>query len=100
MSLVKLICDSGATKAEWCLINKGKRKTIFTNGISPYFLNREQIKELLQKELRSKIKNVKVDEVFYYGTGCANPDNAKMIKKAIRFVFTEAKKVEVTHDLM
>jgi len=100
MSLVKLICDSGATKAEWCLINKGKRKTIFTHGISPYFLNRDQIKDLLQKELRSKLKKIKVDEIFYYGTGCANPDNAKMIKKAIRLVFTEAKKVEVTHDLM
>ena len=100
MSLVKLICDSGATKAEWCLINKGKQKTIFTQGISPYFLSKEQIRDLLQKELRVKLKNIKVDEIFYYGTGCANPDNAKMIRKAIQLVFTEAKKVEVTHDLM
>src|SRR5258705_10900531 len=98
--MIKLICDSGATKAEWCLINNGKRKTIFTQGISPYFLNTEQIKNLLQKELKPKFKNIKVDEIFYYGTGCANPANARSVKKAIQLVFTKTKKVEVTHDLM
>ena len=100
MSSVKLICDSGATKAEWCLINKARRKTVFTNGISPYFLNTQQIKDLLVKELKPKLKNIKVEQVFYYGTGCANPDNAKLIKKAIQLVLPGAKKVEVTHDLM
>jgi N-acetylglucosamine kinase-like BadF-type ATPase len=100
MSFVKLICDSGATKAEWCLINKTRRKTIFTGGISPYFLNAEQIKDLLGKELKPKIKKVNVDQVYYYGTGCANPDNARMIKKTLHQVFPEARKVEVMHDLM
>ena len=100
MAVIKLIADSGATKAEWCLIKNGKKKTIFTQGISPYFLNAEQIQDLLQKELRSKLKHVKIDEIFYYGTGCANPDNVRLIKKAIQKVFTETKTVEVTHDLM
>ena len=96
---VKLIADCGATKGEWCLVNKGKKKTIITQGISPYFLSTEQITDLLQKELKSKLKNVEVDEVYYYGTGCANPTNVKSVKKAINKVFTGAK-VEVTHDLM
>lgn len=96
---VKLIADCGATKGEWCLVNKGKKKTIITQGISPYFLSSEQITDLLQKELNSKLKNVEVDEVYYYGTGCANPTNVKSVKKAINKVFAGAK-VEVTHDLM
>ena len=70
--MTKLVCDSGATKAEWCLLNNGKRKTFFTQGISPYFLNVEQIRDLLLKDLQPKLKNIKVDEIFYYGTGCAN----------------------------
>jgi len=98
--MIKLVCDSGATKAEWCLINNRKKKTFFTQGISPYFLNIEQIKDLLQKELTPKLKNIKVDEIYYYGTGCANPANARLVKKAIQLVFTNTKKVEVTHDLM
>lgn len=99
MSTVKLIADSGATKAEWCLMNKGKNTTILTQGISPYFLSTEQIRALLVKELLPKLKNTKVDEVYYYGTGCANPVNAKSVKKAISQVFAGAK-AEVTHDLM
>ena len=98
--MIKLICDSGATKAEWCLINNGKKKTFFTQGISPYFFTIEQIRDLLQKELRTKFKNIKVDEIYYYGTGCANPANARLVKKAIQLAFTSTKKVEVTHDLM
>jgi N-acetylglucosamine kinase-like BadF-type ATPase len=96
---VKLIADSGATKAEWCLLNNGRKKTIFTQGISPYFLDTEQITNLLLKELKPKLKNVEVGEVFYYGTGCANPANVKSVKQAISKVFTEAR-LEITHDLM
>lgn len=98
--MIKLVADSGATKAEWCLINKGKKRTIFTQGISPYFLNTEQISAILLKELKPKLKTIKIDEIYYYGTGCFNPENAKSVKKAIKKVFTETKKVEVTHDLM
>ncbi len=99
MPVVKLIADSGATKAEWCLLREGKKKTIFTQGISPYFLNTEQITDLLLKELKPKLKNIEVDEIFYYGTGCANPVNAKSVKKALQKVFPESK-VDVNHDLM
>jgi N-acetylglucosamine kinase-like BadF-type ATPase len=98
--MTKLICDSGATKAEWCLVKNGKKKTIFTQGISPYFLSTEQITDLLRKELVPKLRNVTVDEIFYYGTGCANPANARSVKKALQQVFTKTKKTEVTHDLM
>ena len=79
MPVVKLIADSGATKAEWCLLANGKKKTIITQGISPYFLNTQQIADLLADELLPKLKNVKIDEVYYYGTGCANPANAKSV---------------------
>ena len=97
--MIKLIADSGATKAEWCLLQNGKKKTVFTQGISPYFLNTEQITDLLLKELKPKLKNIQVDEIFYYGTGCANPANAKSVKKAVSKVFLGSK-VDVNHDLM
>jgi len=96
---VTLIADSGATKAEWVLVNNGKRKTLFTQGISPYFLNTQQILELVKDELASKLKNVVVEEVNYYGTGCASPENARSVKKALKQVFPEAN-IEVQTDLM
>jgi glucosamine kinase len=99
MPSVKLIADSGATKAEWSLLNNGKRKTILTQGISPYFLNKDEVSDLLLMELKPRLKNIQVDEVHYYGTGCANPDNARLMKKAIKQVFPEAA-IEVNHDLL
>jgi glucosamine kinase len=99
MPSIKLIADCGATKSEWSLVGNGKTKTVITQGISPYFLTAEQIKELLLKELTPKLKNVEVDEVFYYGTGCANPNNAKLVKKAVKQLFPTAQ-VEVNHDLL
>lgn len=99
MSIIKLIADSGATKAEWCLLYNGRKKTILTQGISPYFLNTEQITALLLKELKPTLKNLEINEIFYYGTGCANTENAKSVKKAIGNIFLESK-IEVTHDLV
>src|SRR5687767_11603177 len=96
---VTLIADSGATKAEWCLINSGKKKTIFTQGISPYFLSTDQIILLLQNELKREIKDTEVGAIFYYGTGCANPQNAKIVDRALKKLFPSAI-TEVNTDLM
>lgn len=98
MAVVKLIADSGATKTEWCLLDGKKKKTVFTQGISPYFLNTEQIKELVVQELLPGIKKQVPAEVHYYGTGCKNPANARIVQKALKAVFPAAK-VAVNHDL-
>lgn len=96
---VTLIADSGATKAEWCLVHNGKKKTLFTQGISPYFLTTQQVADLVEDELHKKLKNITVDHIYYYGTGCANPENARSIKKALSQVFPSAH-VNVQTDLM
>jgi N-acetylglucosamine kinase-like BadF-type ATPase len=97
--MAKLIADIGATKGEWSLVGKGKIKTVFTQGISPYFLNTKEIAELLNKELKPALKKADPAEIYYYGTGCANPRNVKSVRNALLQVFPGAK-TEVTHDLM
>lgn len=95
-----LIADSGATKTEWCLLKDNKRKKVlFTQGISPYFLNSAQIESIVRNELLPHLKETQVDSVFYYGTGCANPENVRSIKKALRHIFN-TRDILVTHDLM
>ena len=96
---VTLLADSGATKAEWCLLKNGKKKTYFTQGISPYFLSTEAITELVQNELAKKLKGEPVEHIHYYGAGCANPENAKSVKKALKRVFPQAA-IHVNTDLM
>jgi len=94
-----LIADSGATKAEWCLLTKEEKKTILTPGLSPYFLTTDAIADLVRQEVAPHVENAGVQAVYFYGTGCANPDNAKSVKKALRSVFADAD-VEVSTDLM
>lgn len=96
---IKLIADSGSTKTEWCLMNGKSNKTYYTQGLSPYFLSAEQIEYIINEELRYKFKNTEPEEIYFYGTGCSNADNVKLVKKAIQKVFSGAK-VFVDHDLM
>lgn len=94
-----LLADSGATKCEWCLIKNGRKTIIFTQGISPYFLTIQQISQLLATELLPSLKKTQVSEVYYYGTGLSNPNNVKMLEKALRHTFPDAK-VKADHDMM
>ncbi len=94
-----LIADSGSTKCEWCLLHEGRKKTIFTQGMSPYFLKSEQVQLILRNELLPKLKNHSITAIYYYGTGCLDPKNAAMIKTAISKVFSGIK-ISVEHDLI
>ncbi len=94
-----LIADSGSTKTEWCLLNNGKKKTIFTAGLSPYFLTEEQVTNIITKEVAPKTRNAEIAEVYFYGTGCSNTRNVKMMTKALKSVYPQAA-ISVDHDLM
>ncbi len=95
-----LIADSGATKCEWTVVEKTKsRKTVFTAGISPYFLDGAQIQDLVKRDLLPEIAKFGITELFYYGTGCKSADNRKMIAKALAAVFSGAR-VAVETDLL
>jgi len=95
-----LLADSGATKCEWCLAETKKRtQTVFTQGISPYFLDTTQIETILRTELLPNFKKAPaIDAVYYYCTGCSNPENIKIVKKAIAKVFPGSD-IEVTDDV-
>lgn len=95
---IKLIADSGSTKTEWCLL-KNNKTTVFTSqGMSPYFVNAAQVENIIIKEVLPFLKKNKIDEVYFYGTGCKNAENVKMFKKVFQKIFNGAS-VHVDHDL-
>jgi glucosamine kinase len=94
-----LIADSGSTKCEWCLLDNGKRKKVITKGISPYFLNGNEIVALLQKELLIKLKQSNIEKIFFYGTGLKNNNNKRIIHTSLQKTFTNAY-IEVQTDLL
>ncbi|MBO9201182.1 MULTISPECIES: hypothetical protein [Niastella] len=97
-----LLADSGATKCEWFLAeSKESTKTVFTQGISPYFFNEEKTVALLQQELLPQLPDSAViDEIHYYGTGMRNPVNVEMVKKSLATVFGKAGTIEVSDDML
>jgi glucosamine kinase len=99
MSKQVLIADSGATKAAWVLISNGKTKRKETAGISPYFMDQPAIVQLLKKQLTAGFLNAAVEEIHFYGTGCAAAANARVVKKAIQSVWSDAR-VNVSDDLL
>ncbi|GAA4303681.1 N-acetylglucosamine kinase [Compostibacter hankyongensis] len=96
-----LIADSGSTKTTWCLLSGNRKKMVRTQGISPYFQTGTQMEDIFNKELLPGLGRAaaRVERVCYYGTGCADPKNAAVVKRALRKVFAGAK-LQVTHDLM
>ncbi len=94
-----LIADSGSTKTEWVLVKSKSRKYIDTQGLSPYFLNTAQIVDILTAEMMPKLKKEKIDAIYFYGTGCSNPENVKIVQKALAQLFGKCL-IKVDHDLM
>ncbi|HEU5365972.1 MAG TPA: BadF/BadG/BcrA/BcrD ATPase family protein [Hanamia sp.] len=98
ISPTKLIADSGSTKTEWCLLKNNKPTLFTTQGMSPYFVNAEQVAEIIKTEVFPFLKKNEIDEIHFYGTGCKNPANLKMFKKVFGKIFPGAS-VEVDNDL-
>lgn len=94
-----LIADSGSSKTEWCLIADGKKKNIITQGLSPYFLNEKEITDIVLLKVKAVLKDVEIDELYFYGTGCSNANFVKMFSKIFKLIFKGAV-IEVQHDLM
>jgi glucosamine kinase len=95
-----LIVESGATKAEWCLVGSGKKKSVTTQGISPFFFNEQKIIDLVETDLLPQFKkSTVIDEIHYYGTGMLNPANVIMVKNSLKHVFPVAK-IEISDDML
>ena len=94
-----LIADSGSTKCEWCLLQDGRKRTVNTQGISPYFLDAAGIGQVIVRELVPALKKARIDAIYFYGTGCKDANNRRMVHKVLAALFPDAE-VQVTHDLM
>lgn len=99
-STVKLIADSGSTKADWCLLEGGEARHYQTQGISPFFLDTQQIKDILEKELLTQLPpDVQIKEIHYYGTGCLQRRSVEIVETALHAVWPLAA-ANVNHDMM
>lgn len=94
-----LVADSGSTKTEWCLAEKGNRvKTILTKGINPVFENEEDISRELQAHLLPELGDAEIEAVHFFGAGCAYPEVNRIVENAVGNLLHVP--VEVQSDLL
>lgn len=95
-----LIVDAGSTQSTWCLLNPHRKSVTHSQGMSPYFLSAEQILDQLQRDIAPKLhrSSLKPQDLYYYGTGCANKHLAQIIGRALKKSFPDCR-IHVNHDL-
>ena len=94
-----VIADSGSTKTQWVVLNKGKIiSDITTQGFNPYYYKPDELEKALFEELHDKIDAEIIEEVFFYGAGCSNNKNCSLVKNALQPFFTKAA-IHTEHDL-
>ena len=97
-----LIADSGSTKTDWVILNgKNVVANFKTIGFNPYFQTSEQIYDEIVLNLKPFINQYlsEIDAVCYYGAGCSNEVNCKIVETGI-FSALELKKIFISHDLL
>lgn len=97
---MKLIVDSGSTKASWGLLEGKEHKTsIHTSGLNPYFHTTESITAILKAELLPFIVTDHIREIYFYGAGCSTEKNDELIREALSSFFHHAR-IFVYHDIL
>ena len=94
-----LIADSGSTKTNWCIHQpiQGKTTSLQTSGINPFYQDETAILATLKAEFTAGYPDVQ--EIHFYGAGCANPEVNRIVETALREFF-QAENIEVGSDLV
>lgn len=93
-----LIADSGTSKTDWRVIHQdGKISQYRGVGFNPYYMTAEEMAVQMRHDFLVNLKD-EIEEIFYYGAGCAAPDRKAEVTHALRSIFSTAK-IHVDHDL-
>lgn len=96
---VLLIADSGATKADWCLVRGREIIQRFTSkGISPVFQTGEEMTREIRENVLPSLGQVPIRGIYFYGSGCI-PKNVPIVREVLQAVFP-LETIEVHSDLI
>lgn len=97
---MKIIVDSGSTKADWRVVNGEQVQEVSSIGLNPVFRTVEFIRdEAAQAFSEAGVEVEKAKEVYFYGAGCWDRERKQKIADGLQPVFANAK-IHVYHDLL
>ena len=97
---MKLIVDSGSTKADWVILDENGNQPygiIKTQGMNPAVFTKEDLEHTINSHDILKSISTKIDEVFFYGAGCGTEKPRLLLFDLLQTFFVEAK-VNVLED--
>lgn len=95
-----LLADSGSTKTDWCLVEGGTEVLrVETGGTNPFFQSPERIGQEIDSALMPHVGTYAVRSVFFYGAGCAFPEQIETVRSVLAVRFPGAR-IEVGSDMM
>ncbi len=95
---MKVVVDSGSTSTDWVFIQKDKTTRFKSPGFNPYYFKDDDYLDYLTDESLSHLRFSKVEEIFFYGSGCSTPQNCTIVKTALWEIFPNAQ-IHLHHDL-
>lgn len=89
---MRLLVDSGSTKADWIAIDdKGKVQfTTQTLGLNPEVLSKEEIIKRLNDKFDISHNKLKADHLYFYGAGCGTERMKDFLTEVFKGYFTNA----------
>lgn len=92
-----LVADSGSTKTSWIVGDANRRQTYQCGGLSPYFVNENEIATAVR--LLEIPKENTPTQIFFYGTGCSSDGKKNIVALGIKQVFPLAA-IHIEHDIL
>lgn len=92
---MKLLVDSGSTKADWIAINDAG-KVLFTTqslGLNPEVLSETEIINRLNDKFDISHNKLKATHLYFYGAGCGTDRMKSFLSKIFKEYFSNAKVV-------
>ncbi|MDN3605431.1 BadF/BadG/BcrA/BcrD ATPase family protein [Kaistella yonginensis] len=94
------IIDGGSTKCDWVILdNSGKPHLKTTTlGFNPNIINVDFIGQEIDKNEELFFLKNHIEKVFFYGSGCGTPANAKKVETEFTKTFPQAE-VRIKEDM-
>lgn len=92
-----IVIDSGSTKADWIHFPSGAQLT--TKGFNPFYYKTHEITQELRNHIDFLTQFYETSEIYWYGSGCSNPQKNEIIYHALKLFFPISK-IEIHHDLL
>lgn len=97
---MKIVVDSGSTKADWILFDEDNRyiEHYSTKGLNPEVLNIQDLIDRIQEcQPLTDCKDT-IEKIFFYGSGCGTPRSKDFMRTALMHCFDHTRKFDIKED--